>query len=98
MFERTRQQDCRRVLASEVRLDGDQASASATVVVAEGRDIAAEAVGRRDWSERHYRSRQGGRVIHIEQIGDRGTKLDVAGGKPAGNVAAGWDLKTNKKV
>ena len=26
------------------------------------------------------------------------TKLDVAGGKPAGNVAAGWDLKTNKKV
>jgi type VI secretion system secreted protein Hcp len=26
------------------------------------------------------------------------TQLDVAGGKPAGNVAAGWDLKTNKKV
>jgi type VI secretion system secreted protein Hcp len=26
------------------------------------------------------------------------TQLKVAGGKPSGNVAAGWDLKNNKKV
>ncbi len=26
------------------------------------------------------------------------TKLDPHGGKPAGNIAAGWDLKLNRKV